>query len=130
MEPVVPWGWFKDMDDLLEREYLIKYPKIFCVVKDFVFFLGGNSLFIFSIIVNLACSLNLCPGFWKCLSHERLAALHTPFLLILILKLILYSDLPIYQEFVKRQHFMRKIIQLLLYVIKCLISNIFCAIAL
>ena len=107
MEPVVPWGWFKDMEDLLVREYLIKYPKIFSVVKDFVFFLGGNSLFIFSIIVNLACSLNLCPGFWKCLSHEVLAALHTPFLLILILKFILYSDLPIYQEFVKRQHFMR-----------------------
>ena len=32
MEPVVPWGWFKDMEDLLEREYLIKYPKIFSVL--------------------------------------------------------------------------------------------------
>ena len=110
MEPVVPWGWFKDMEDLLERERVSNQvsKNLLCVVKDFVFFLGGNSLFIFSIIVNFACSLNLCSGFWKCLSHEVLAAaLHTPFLLILILKFILYSDLPIYQEFVKRQHFMR-----------------------
>ena len=58
--------------------------------------LERDKMFVFSMIINLTCSLDLCRGFWKCLSHGGPSTLHTSFLWVWILEFMLYSNLSIY----------------------------------
>ena len=84
-----------------EREPLIEESKnLLCVCSKRLCLCcsGRDTLFIFSMIVNLAFTLNICPLFWKYLSDGGQSPLHISFWWVFFLKFILYSALSIYWE--------------------------------
>ena len=76
-------------------------------------------------IVNIAWTLKLWPGIWKCLSHGAPSVLQTSFLCVFILTFKLHSDFPTYCDFLQRLHSVRQITQLLLQETLYLIRKLF-----
>ena len=72
-----------------------------------IFSFDNDLLSTSSMIVNLAWTLKLWAGIWKCLSHGEQSVLQTSFLCVFILKFKLYLDFSIYCDFSQRQHSIR-----------------------
>ena len=88
-----------------------------------IFSFLNDLLWTSSMIVNIAWTLKLWPGIWKCLSHGGSSVLQTSFLCVFILKFKLHSDFPTYCDFSQRVHSIRQITQLLLQETLCLIKR-------